>query len=52
MVEKEQNSNQVFPGRKKILVVGGGISGMTTAIEAAEGYSYYLQMLVKYQDEQ
>jgi len=43
MVEKEQNSNQVFPGRKKILVVGGGISGMTTAIEAAEvGYEVVL----------
>ncbi len=43
MVEKGQNSNQIFPGSKKILVVGGGISGMTTAIEAAEvGYEVVL----------
>ncbi len=43
MEEKEQNSYQVFPGSKKILVVGGGISGMTTAIEAAEvGYEVVL----------
>ena len=42
MVDKEHN-NTVFPGSKRILVVGGGISGMTTAIEAAEvGYEVVL----------
>lgn len=43
MVEKGQKNIQIFPGSKKIAVVGGGISGMTTAIEAAEvGYEVVL----------
>ena len=33
---KREHNQAIFPGSKKIIVVGGGISGMTTAIEAAE----------------
>ncbi len=43
MNEKGQHNPAIFSGNKKILVVGGGISGMTSAIEAAEvGYEVVL----------